>query len=175
MKKYLSITAVLLFAILINAQDLGTSNKTYQNTLMNAGAISVTIGGDFIVTGTFPALITERVDQFVTRIYNQAQENALRNAASDPQLLLRIKKQLNEYSLRNIKLKRSNGDVLTLDLLKFRIDGDFVNDPYLKNDDVLIFAPLDLQRNFFQTFTIITKSVYFGRVDIFICFIDALS
>jgi protein involved in polysaccharide export with SLBB domain len=165
MKKYLSITAVLLFAILINAQDLGTSNKTYQNTLMNAGAISVTIGGDFIVTGTFPALITERVDQFVTRIYNQAQENALRNAASDPQLLLRIKKQLNEYSLRNIKLKRSNGDVLTLDLLKFRIDGDFVNDPYLKNDDVLIFAPLDLQRNFFTVSGAVNKPGKFYFVD----------
>jgi protein involved in polysaccharide export with SLBB domain len=37
-----------------------------------------------------------------------------------------------------------------LDLLKFRINGDFVNNPYLKNDDVIIFSPNDPERNFFS-------------------------
>ena len=165
MKKYLSIIVVLLSSLVINAQNLGSNNNNNQNTLMNAGAISVTIGGDFIITGTFPALITERVDLFVTRIYNQAQEKALGNTINDPELLLKVKKQLDEYSLRDIKLKRSNGDVLTLDLMKFRINGDFVNDPYLKNDDVLIFAPSDLERNFFTVSGAVNKPGKFHFVD----------
>jgi len=52
--------------------------------------------------------------------------------------------------LRNITLKRTNGEELKLDLMKFRRTGDFVNNPYLKNDDVLIFPSSDLDRNFFS-------------------------
>jgi len=36
-----------------------------------------------------------------------------------------------------------------LDLEKFRLYGDFKNNPYLKNDDVLIFPTYDMERNFF--------------------------
>jgi len=39
---------------------------------VSGAAISVTIGGDFIITGTFPAMVNERVDQFVTRISAEA-------------------------------------------------------------------------------------------------------
>jgi protein involved in polysaccharide export with SLBB domain len=164
MKKYLFL--LLFFSItVINAQDQTGTNKLDQNMLMGAGAISVTIGGDFIVTGTFPALITERVDQFVTRIYEQAREKALSNINNDPELLLKVKKQLDEYSLRDIKLKRSSGEERTIDLLKFRTNGDFSNDPYLKNDDVLIFSPSDLKRNFFTISGAVNKPGKFNFVD----------
>ena len=33
---------------------------------------------------------------------------------------------------------------------KFRLYGDFKNNPYLKNDDVIIFPPYDIDRNFFS-------------------------
>ncbi len=165
MKKYF---IILLFwtASLNYAQDLfNNNNKNESSNLLGAGAISVTIGGDFIVTGTFPALLTERVDQFVTRIYNQAKEKALANITTDPELLFRVKKQLNDYSLRDIKLKRANGEEITLDLLKFRMNGDLINDPYLKNDDVLIFAPADLERNFFSISGAVNKPGKFHFVD----------
>ena len=166
MKKYF-IVIVLLYTVLTNAQDIGnnSNNNSNQNTIMNAGAISVTIGGDFVVTGTFPALITERVDQFVTRIYDQAKEKVLSNINNDPELLFKVKKQLDEYSLRNIKLKRASGEIMTLDLLKFRINGDFRNNPYLKNDDVLIFAPSDLERNFFTISGAVNKPGKFNFAD----------
>ncbi len=99
------------------------------------------------MTGTFPASVTERVDQFVTRIYSQAMERGLRTA-TDQVMLEKIKQELSDFSLRGIRLKRANGEEIILDLARFRIDGDFKNNPYLKNDDVLIFPPNDVERNF---------------------------
>jgi hypothetical protein len=48
--------------------------KTDFSSLGRIGTISVTIGGDFIITGSFPSMVTERVDQFVTRMYTQTRE-----------------------------------------------------------------------------------------------------
>ncbi len=36
------------------------------------GTISVTIGGSFPINGTYPALISERVDAFISRMYAEA-------------------------------------------------------------------------------------------------------
>jgi protein involved in polysaccharide export with SLBB domain len=164
MKKYF--VMLLFLAVSVNyAQDLLNNNKNQQSNLLGAGAISVTIGGDFIVTGSFPALLTERVDQFVTRIYDQAKERALANLSTEPKLLFKVKEQLDDYSLRNIKLKRADGKILILDLLKFRTNGDLSNDPYLKNDDVLIFSPADLERNFFTISGAVNKAGKFHFVD----------
>ena len=165
MKKYF-IILLFLSASVNYAQDiLSNSNKNQQSSLLGAGAISVTIGGDFIITGSFPALLTERVDQFVTRIYDQTKERVLANLSIEPQLLFKVKKQLDDYSLRDIKLKRANGEVITIDLLKFRTNGNLTNDPYLKNDDVLIFAPADLVRNFFTISGAVNKPGKFHYVD----------
>jgi len=116
--------------------------------MLSLSGISVTIGGTFPLTGSFPALITERVDQFVTRIYNEAVSRSLTNV-QDEEILKKVKEDLSKYSLRGILLKRSNGEEITLDLEKFRLLGDFNNNPYLKNDDVIIFPPYDIERNFF--------------------------
>ncbi len=148
MKKYLSFLLLLIFIGSLKAQTDIKSN-TNSNSLLNAAStISVTIGGDFILTGSFPALINERVDDFVTRIYNEGRTKLIGNI-NDPKVIEQITKKFNDFSLRNITLKRADGEVLHLDLLKFRLTGDFSNNPYLKNDDVLIFAPADLETNFF--------------------------
>jgi len=118
------------------------------DNLLRAGTISVTVGGDFIVNGSFPALVTERVDQFVTRVYNEARDKII-GIVTDPILLSNLKEQVEDFSLREITLKRSSGEVLIIDLQKYRENGDFINNPYLKNDDVIIFPPNDLERNFF--------------------------
>ena len=165
MKKY-SVILFFLIASLSYSQDmLNSASKLDQTNILGAGAISVTIGGDFIITGTFPALLTERVDQFITRIYNQTKEKALGNITNDPELLFKLKKQLDDYSIRDIKLKRADGEIIQLDLLKFRTTGDLSEDPYLKNDDVLIFAPSDLERNFFTISGAVNKPGKFHFVD----------
>lgn len=146
MKKTILIITVLLFSGIGLSQT--TTGQSSFTDAMSFAAISVTIGGQFPINGSFQALMTERVDQFVSRMYVEAVEKISRTT-NDLQLLNQIKKELESYSLRGIILKRSNGEELVLDLLKFRITGDFKLNPYLKNDDVLIFPAVDIERNFF--------------------------
>lgn len=132
----------ILFTIIVFAQ---TNERVNQNTMPTT--ISVSIAGHFPVTGSFVATIAERLDQFVTRIYNQSLERAI-GSVNEERLLEKIKKDFSNFSLRGINLKRADGSLLKIDLQKFRINGDFVNNPYLKNDDVIIFPPNDIERNF---------------------------
>jgi protein involved in polysaccharide export with SLBB domain len=117
--------------------------------MLSFSGISVTIGGSFPLKGSFPAMMTERVDQFITRIYNEAVSRSTTNA-QDETLIEKVKKDLEKFSLRGITLKRSTGEEIVIDLEKFRLYGDFANNPYLKNDDVIIFPPYDMERNFFS-------------------------
>ena len=137
MKKLFGALCFYIFGINSYAQ-MDYKFNLNSNDMLQMGAISVTIGGEFVITGTFPALITERVDAFVTRMYNQVREE-MSKTTNDPQLLKQLEKKLDNYVLRNITLRRASGEVMHLDLQKFRLDGDFSNNPYLKNDDVIIF------------------------------------
>ena len=152
---------ILLYTT-VNAQ---LNNNKNENYLTGANLISVTIGGKFIITGTFPATTTERVDQFVTRMFNQGKEKLLATATNSSWLLPQIQRELADYSFRNIKLKRFDGKEIILDLEKFRLNGDFVNNPYLKNDDILIFPPADLERNFFSVNGAVNNPGKFHFVD----------
>jgi protein involved in polysaccharide export with SLBB domain len=111
------------------------------------GVINVTIGGSFIITGTFNSLISERVDQFITRLYNEARNLAL-STARDEITLAKVTSTLDKYSRRNILLKRAAGEEVKIDLEKFRLTGDFKLNPYLKNDDVIIFPEYNIETNY---------------------------
>src|SRR5690606_23828987 len=124
---------VIFLLLCFTAASAQTKEQSGLSDIMAAGVISVTIGGDFIVTGTYPAFITERVDQFVTRMYNETREKILSQLTQQPELLKKAQKELESYSIRNITLKRNNGEELNLDLLRFRRTGDFAENPYLKN------------------------------------------
>jgi len=150
--------------LIITSLVFSQSNSSDKNNLLSLSGISVTIGGSFPLTGSFPAMMTERVDQFVTRIYNEAVSRSLSNA-QDQEMLEKLKKDISQYSLRGIKLKRSSGEEIILDLEKFRLYGDFKNNPYLKNDDVLIFPPYDMDRNFFTINGAINRSGKYSFVD----------
>lgn len=150
----------LILTTLIYSQ----SSSSEKNNLLSFSGISVTIGGSFPLTGSFPALMTERVDQFVTRIYNEAVSRSLSNA-QDEEMLEKLKKDISQYSLRGIKLKHSSGEEIILDLEKFRLYGDFKNNPYLKNDDVLIFPPFDMDKNFFTIYGAVNRSGKYAFVD----------
>lgn len=158
MKKILFITLCIFISVM--AQE-----KNNQQISLTQFPISVTIGGKFIVNGTFPASITERVDQFVTRIYNLAKENML-SASNDLQAARNISMSIDqEYAMRGIILKNSNGDERMIDLAKFRINGDFKNNPYIKNDDVIIFPALDLVRNFVRVIGAVNNPTKFMFMD----------
>jgi protein involved in polysaccharide export with SLBB domain len=147
MNKSLLVGIIIFLTASLPAQVL--DGKLNNTSLLTTATISVTIGGDFPVTGSFSAFISERVDQFVTRLYLEARARSVRTT-DDPKIIKEIEDKLNDFSLRGIILKRSTGEELRLDLLRFRISGDFIHNPYLKNDDVLIFPPYDIKRNFFS-------------------------
>jgi len=147
MKKSLIIIFSLIVAALANAQVL--DNRLNNTNLLSAATLSVTIGGHFPVTGSFPAIISERVDQLVTRLYLEARERSVRSS-NDPLFIKKVEDKLNNFSLRGIILIRSTGEEISVDLKRFRITGDFNYNPYLKNDDVLIFPANDISRNFFR-------------------------
>ena len=155
---------ILLSFLFVSSLLAQTDQKSDLGNLLQTGTISVTIGGDFIVTGSFPAFITDRVDQFVSRIYKQASEKLLSNI-TDPNQLQRLQKKIDNFSLRGITLKRASGGVFKIDLQKFRINGDFANNPYLKNDDVIIFPENDLDRNFFTVEGAVNNPNKFFYVD----------
>lgn len=153
---------ILSLCLLISIYGQERTDK--QNTLIQF-PISVTIGGKFIVNGTFPASMTERVDQFVTRIYNLAKENSL-SIAQDLATVNEINKNLEEeYAIRGLILKNANGEERSIDLAKFRVNGDFINNPYLKNDDIIIFPAVDLERNFIRIIGAVNNPGKFMFVD----------
>jgi len=92
--------------------------------------ISVTISGDFPVNGTFPANVSERLDEFITRIIGN-EKNSLRT----------------KFALRNIRLIRENSTTI-IDLHKYRMTGNLSYNPFLKNNDVIIFPKNDIEYNY---------------------------
>jgi len=124
MKQFL----VLLF--LLSPLLVAQKDKTPMG--VNEGKLSVSIVGNPQLAGSFPAAPGERVDQFLTRVmYNAAVEKAT-------------------ICLRNIKLKRESGEILTIDIQKFRINGDVNQNPYLKNDDVIILPIADFKAIYYE-------------------------
>ena len=102
------------------------NSQSSQSENMSGPKISVSIGGGAPVNGTFASSPYERVDQLVTRL---------------------SEKGVN-FPLRDITIKHINGTSEKIDLLKFHRNGDFKNNPYLKNEDVVIFPNYDEDRNF---------------------------
>ncbi|MGB5287737.1 MAG: hypothetical protein WBN42_04555, partial [Ignavibacteriaceae bacterium] len=116
--------------------------------MMDMGTISITIGGSFPINGTYPALISERVDAFISRMYAEAVDLTMR-VTTDPDIYRKLKEEIDNFALRGITLKRTSGEELEVDLQKFRLTGEFTYNPYLKNNDVIIFPANDISRNFF--------------------------
>lgn len=150
-----------LFSITLTAQDM---SELQQSSIYSLNKISVTIGGDFITNGTFPASATERVDEFVTRTYNQYRI-AILTTTKDAQSLARLTAEIDAYAERGIILKHINGTKQLVDLQKFRLTADYDENPYLLNGDVLIFPQVDWQRNFIEVEGAVNKPTQFQFVE----------
>ncbi len=151
----------ILLSITLFAQDM----SEIQNSSMYAlNKISVTIGGDFITNGSFPASATERVDEFVTRIYNQYRL-ALLSTTKDARSLAELKAEIDEFAERGIILKHIGGAEQIIDLQKFRLTADYSENPYLLNGDVIIFPQLDWNRNFVEVEGAVNKPTQFQFVE----------
>lgn len=139
--------AVTIITNLLYAQTDEKMFNQQNSSLLAANVISVTVGGNFIVNGSFSALRTQRVDNFITRLFLETKEQAV-SVSNELEYTSKILKKTEEYPRRNILLKHSDGTQEILDLERFRITGDFSSNPYLKNDDVIIFPPYDVDKDF---------------------------
>jgi len=158
----------ILFVFLLASQiifaqltEKSNSKKTDTNLLQ---PITVTIGGNFIVTGSFTAVATQRLDHFITQVFAEAQANALGNINQIEQKQ-KVLEELAKFPLRNITLKRFSGEKINIDLLKYRVTGDFISNPYLMNDDVILFPGFDPTTNFVEIDGAVNKPTKFQFVD----------
>lgn len=142
MKTIFTILFIISHRIVSFAQTDETPNARtiYNNSTLGAIAISVTIGGDFPWSGSYPATATERVDQFISRVIN--------NGIVSNRTLTEVDKSniLSKIPMRGIILKRVDGSSRVLDLARFRLSGNLELNPYLKNDDILIFPAWNPER-----------------------------
>jgi protein involved in polysaccharide export with SLBB domain len=150
MKKTIYVAAIVAvaFASWGRAQDFGEQTSGAE-ALKSRMLISATIGGSFLATGTFPGFVGERVDQYVTRIFYEARQNMLASQVATGELL-RTLSDVERFGFRNITLKRAAGGERTVDLAMFRATGDQAHNPYIKNDDVLLFPAVDMDLGFFK-------------------------
>lgn len=156
------IILVLLSTSFIYGQD--ELKESARSTMNFIQPISVTIGGNFIVTGSFTASKTQRVDHFVTTLYNEAKSKAV-GSMNDLNTLRIVDKELKKFPLRDIILKRQDGEILKIDLLMFRLTGDFKYNPYLKSDDVIIFPSFDEKRDVIDISGAVNNPTSFQFVD----------
>lgn len=163
MRKILLILLLVQWAVSVKCQE-NTPKPTSNSLFEVANAISVTIGGSFIVNGSFPASQYERVDQFITRLLNTAKIQQL-SGQTDNYAIDMINLKFSNIAKRNIRLKRINGEELTLDLERFHLTGDYRFNPYLKNEDVLIFPKFDIERDFVSIDGAVSNPVKFQFVE----------
>lgn len=163
MKKIILFLVALSLVNSVYSQDQNSTSNS-KSDLAKASVISVTVGGAFILNGTFPALMTERADQFITRIFTEAKSQVL-SSAKDEKLMAKVKNEFDIYAKRDITLKRFTCEVIKLDLEKFRLTGDFKFNPYLKNDDVIVFPVYDEERNFIDVSGAVNMPIKFQFVD----------
>ncbi len=163
MKKVLVFTFLILTGF-VNAQINNNNNDQTSNYLSALNSISVTIGGEFIVNGSFIASKTERLDQFITRIYNTSRAT-LMSAIRDDKSMKQFQKKYDKFALRNIELIRRDGTKLKIDLAEFRLTGNFKHNPYLKEGDLIVFPAYDIKTNFVSVTGAVNKEITFQYVE----------
>ena len=162
MKKIL-IAVFVCFASLLFAQN-DNQQLSKQSNLSMFQPITVTIGGDFIVTGSFTAYKSERLDHFITKVFTEAESN-MRSGLNQIDMIKKVTSQIEKYAKRDITLKHRNGETVKIDLMKFHLTGDMSNNPYLMDDDVIIFPSYDDERSVVEISGAVNKPTKFQFVD----------
>ncbi len=147
MKRFCVILLVLcIFSVAFMWAQTDESSTLRRSQAELVQAINVTVGGDFIITGSFTASKMQRLDYFITTLFTKVQDRTL-NMITQLSTRNQLIREMNRYALRDITLKRANGDQFKVDLLKFRLTGDFKYNPYLMNDDVIIIPAYDDEKS----------------------------
>ncbi|MBU0559059.1 MAG: SLBB domain-containing protein [Bacteroidota bacterium] len=154
----------ILFALLIVSTLSAQVEKDNSSlNLKNLNLPTVTIGGSFIINGSFPLYPAERVDAFVTRIFNQVKAEKT-SSIKDFQILEEKVKDFDKYARRDIVIKKYNGHEIKVDLEEFRLIGNFDHNPYLSPDDLIIFPSIDINKHFVSIYGAVNNPTIFQFV-----------
>ena len=158
----LAVIFVVLFVHNLYGQDKIESMLQEAEGLKTTGVISVSIGGDFFINGTFSAFATERLDHFLTRILyasiggsNSSEEEKSQSTSEQ------ISSLLDQTVKRNIKFIRADGSVQLIDLEKYYLTGDISQNPYLKMDDMIIFPKVNMETSYIIVDGAVNKKLKF--------------
>ncbi len=162
MKKLILIFLICAVSLVYSQQNEQTVLKQSNSQILQP--INVTIGGDFIVNGSFSAIASERLDHFITTVFISTQQKSLA-ALNQIETINIVTKELNKFGLRDITLKRASGEIVKIDLIKFRLTGDFKYNPYLMNDDVIVFPSYDKEKGIVEISGAVNKLTKFQFVD----------
>ena len=141
--------AIILFSVFNSLVIAQEEERSTSKTITPALSYNVTVGGALPISGSFPAYVGERLDQYLTRLFSSSKSDDI----------------IGFKYLRGLKLKRADGTVVNIDLLKYRNTGDLALNPYLKNDDVIILPMLDMERNYFVIEGAVNKPGRYQFVD----------
>ncbi|MFC2082232.1 SLBB domain-containing protein, partial [Bacteroidota bacterium] len=130
------------------AQDKYKNLLQEAENLKTTGAISVSVGGDFFINGTFSAFVTERLDHFLTRILYASIGGSTEENEGPKSTTEELNTLLDQTIKRNIKIIHADGSDQLVDLDKYYLTGDISQNPYLKMDDLIIFNKINLETNY---------------------------
>ncbi|MEW6701566.1 MAG: SLBB domain-containing protein [Bacteroidota bacterium] len=162
MKKIFFTHFIFVTSFLFAQEKDQVLSKQTQTELLRP--LTVTVGGNFIVTGSFTSYASQRVDHFVSQLFLEARKQAT-SSINQFDILKKINEEISKFPLRDIILKRFNGEEVKIDLLRFRLTGDFKFNPYLQNDDVLIFPAFDEKTNFVSVTGAVNNPITFQFVE----------
>lgn len=134
-KRKISVCLTVLFFLLSAYGTVSAQTQSLTPSMLNqlstpgSASIAVSVGGYAPMTGTYTSFPFERVDQFITRVFERAGGS---------------------YATRNIILQRATGEKIKVDLQKFRATGDFSYNPTLKNEDFILFPWFNLEYESFN-------------------------
>lgn len=155
----------LFFNLGLFGQDQMESLLKQAESLKTASVISVSVGGDFFINGTFSAFATERLDHFITRVLFASIGGNNGDEENNPTPSEQLNTLLAQTNKRNIKLINNDGQSKIIDLEKFYLTGDITQNPYLKMDDMIIFNKINLETNYVIVDGAVSKRLKFTFVD----------
>lgn len=123
--------------------------------LKSPRVFNVSVVGNVNFPGTFTVSAFDRVDRIVALAVKEKEVQQI-NKTIEMEKLPYFRDEVVEnrfdYSLRNIKIFRKNGDTINVDLIKYFAIGDNSSNPYLRDGDIILIPKEDIEGNFIGIF-----------------------
>ncbi|MFA6468678.1 MAG: SLBB domain-containing protein [Bacteroidota bacterium] len=134
-------------------------------TLFQPRSFTVSIKGYVLNEQSIIVQATNRVDAAIS-IANDIQVYKSKNILSEQQISSSqiVQKIISSASTRSIKIVRKDGSTAVADIAKYMATGDATSNPLLRDGDVIIVPPNNIQKNFVGVYGAVIKNGEFEFV-----------